>query len=203
MHFFCRLKSVLLIFLCASLVNLENQSFAAPQSELNAQLILAVQTNDQDGVETALDNGANPNAQDTDQVNALHYAAEKGYTSITKKLIKSGANVNMQDTYGRTALCIAASLGYPSIVNTLVEAGANVNAQDTGGMTALHWAALGDYLSIVKKLLEAGANVNTQDTYGRTALYLAQQDDYNEVAEMLSDPKKRKVSSKEGCTEAN
>jgi len=137
------------------------------------------------GVQAALANGAEVNAQDEDGTSALMAAAAKGYTKIVQELLAKGADVNAQDEDGYTALMWAAWNDDIEIVSTLLAKGAAVNAKDGGGNTALMLAADNDHLEIVSALLAAGADVNAQDKDGHTALMFAAWKGHTEIAQLL------------------
>ena len=61
---------------------------------------------DLDGVNKALQSGADPNAKDEFDNTALHYAARNGTPTLMQVLIGSGANPNVANSEGKTPLDI-------------------------------------------------------------------------------------------------
>lgn len=70
----------------------------------------------------------------------LHWAAERGFTSIIARSLELGADMVAQDRYGETALHYAAEQGHIDIVKLLVEAGARRDMIDNHGRTPLQCA---------------------------------------------------------------
>jgi len=148
----------------------------ARKSELvTKELFMAVKLSDVNGVKRALArDGANPDANVFTGHSSLHWASDRGYTTIVDVLLENGADVNIKDIKGRTPLHWASDRGYTTIVDVLLENGADVNIKDTiKGRTPLHWAAVRDFPSIVKLLLEKGADTMLVDDAGRTSLRYA------------------------------
>jgi hypothetical protein len=67
----------------------------------------------------------------------LHWAAECGDQTVTKRCLDLGADVDATDTSGQTALHYAAEFGHLAVVKILVEAKANREIRDRDGRTAL------------------------------------------------------------------
>ena len=99
------------------------------------------------------------------QVNLIHYAAERGYVQVVKKLIDSGINVNTPTpSYRkRTPLHYASLYGHLEVAKLLLEKKANINSQDKHKRTPLLCASEKGHLEVAKLLLHKGANVNCQD----------------------------------------
>lgn len=80
-----------------------------------------------------------------DDVNALLYAAGKGFTGICQLLIGKKANVEHKTKQGVTALIRASAKNKKQTVEYLIKAGARVNASTNSGLTSLHFAS-GTYI---------------------------------------------------------
>ena len=125
-------------------------------------------------IRTALLNGANSNAKDSEQGRtALLAASENENLKILSLLLKVGADVNAKDNNGVTALMVA-TLNNTEAVSLLLEAGADVNAKTDWGMTALMVAAsLNKTPEVIDLLLKHGADINEKSNSGGTALMYA------------------------------
>ena len=113
-------------------------------------------------VEFILDNGADPNARDNDNLTPLIRAAIEGHGEMVQLLLERGADI--ETTFeGNTALIEATLQNNHEIVKLLIQNGANMEARTKDGHTALHLAAANAYLKIVQTLAGAGAEINTRD----------------------------------------
>jgi len=121
-------------------------------------------------VQTALENGANPNAKNKDGHTPLHNAAFEGHVDVVKILLERGADPNAKDNAGHTPLHWAAYRGHVEIVKLLLERGVNPNAKNNAGHTPLHNAAFEGHVDVVKILLERGADPRIADNGGRIPL---------------------------------
>ncbi|MCA8448971.1 ankyrin repeat domain-containing protein [Burkholderia vietnamiensis] len=122
----------------------------------------AIQRNDIEAVEQALDNGMDPNmVVEAGEVSALHAAVKAMNIEVVRSLIAHGANVNAIDEQARTPLHHAVS-GGAAITRLLLEAGANPNVRSIEQYSPLHLALLADRpdLETIQALVEAGADVN-------------------------------------------
>lgn len=54
-----------------------------------------------------MNNGADINLKDRDEVTPLHCSAEKGHLSFVEYLVNKGADVNAKNIYGDTPLGLA------------------------------------------------------------------------------------------------
>ncbi|MGE0206478.1 MAG: ankyrin repeat domain-containing protein [Candidatus Babeliales bacterium] len=145
----------------------------------------------------------------------LHFAADKGYSTIVALLLQAGAHINIQNKSGWTPLMQAAAAGHTEIVKLLLDAGAKIDitgsvlllkssydagyydfdnfAKKTGdenkpdNFTALMAGASSGNKEVVKLLLQHGAAaiINQQDILGRTALYYATFLGHEEIVELL------------------
>jgi ankyrin repeat protein len=90
-----------------NIINMPNKRFARrPQFLLTDQdrgrLLQAVEAGNMLRVFEHLDMGVPANTRDTAGVPALHWAAARGYISITYVLLQRGADVNVREEYGQT-----------------------------------------------------------------------------------------------------
>jgi cytohesin len=149
------------------------------------KLIVAAGIGDLIEVQTALENGANPNTKGEYGLTPLHMAASEGHVDVVRVLLERGANPNTKDNDGQTPLHKAALWGHVDVVRVLLEYGADPNTKDKDGYTPLHKAAQEGYFEIVKLLLERGADPNTKDNYGQTPLHDAAYKGYFEIVKLL------------------
>ncbi|MBP7190071.1 MAG: ankyrin repeat domain-containing protein [Rickettsiaceae bacterium] len=155
------------------------------QKELDDALLIAVKRNDLGACINALENGANVNQTNANDITPLHLACYIGKAKTVKLLIERGANVNQPDKYGRTALYLACERDYTETVNLLIEKGANLNQADSRGRTPLYLACEKGCAKTADLLTNVGANVNQPDKYGRTPINLVCMYCYTEIAQLL------------------
>ncbi len=114
---------------------------------LNAAM-LVIQTQGEKGaamVTFLLQNGLDPNSQDTKGNSLLVYAINTGSVLLVQKVLENGADVNLSNAKGRTPLFTAAESNNIEIVRLLLEYGANPKTKDKNGVTpALAAVQLGD-----------------------------------------------------------
>ena len=163
-----------------------------------------------------LQDGADPNAKDSNGMSPLAYAAFRGDIEMVKALLEKGADVSSKDKNGNTPLLAAcmkdnedisrllmengADFGITKplspavvqgstwLVKALLEKGADVNEKSArDGVTALMYAARLGHKEIVSILLENGADVNATDRLGRTALAHASKTGQTGVIKMLKE----------------
>jgi outer membrane protein assembly factor BamB len=109
----------------------------------------AARTGDVKTLESLLEKGANPNANNEIGVTALWLAASKGHLGAVKTLVKHKADVNVRDAiWYQTPLSQAISAGRLDMAKVLLDAGAG----DVNAMLLL--AAEQGRLSVVRLLLE-------------------------------------------------
>jgi hypothetical protein len=100
----------------------------------------------------------------------LFIAAQKGHTSICKKLLRD-ARIKVDDTTkeGTTPLLIAIQIGNLDEVELLLKAGANIELADNAGHTPLLTAASYGDLDVIEVLIQNGVDLQKKDHEGRTA----------------------------------
>jgi cytohesin len=81
------------------------------------ELLEAARKGDLIKVQTALENGANPNAEDNDGWTPLHFVAQEGRVDAVKILLERGADPRIADNEGHTPLDYA----HDSAIRSLLE----------------------------------------------------------------------------------
>ena len=118
-------------------------------NELNKKMISAARSGDNQGVEAALEEGAEITTKDSHDETGLHLSAEHGHQSVVLTLLTQGLDANIKGSGQRTALMMAAQFGHLPCVQTLLDHGALTDLQDKWGDTALMLAAKYDPLDVV------------------------------------------------------
>lgn len=99
-------------------------------------LHVAAKAGNLNGLETALDAGADVNARDDKGWTALMYLADHGYVLLVEPLLKAKADPNARGPDGATALFIAAVHGHSEIITMLMKAGADPTIKGPKAKTA-------------------------------------------------------------------
>jgi hypothetical protein len=150
-------------------------------------LLKAAEAGDPVGVNSLLENGADPDSADLQGWSALMAACSAGKSEIVKLLLDKGAKVNARTKgfpiflsangsaipAGTTALMAAAYSGRPDIVAMLLEKQALVNAKRDDRWTPLMAACLSTSGETAKMLLEAGADGDVVEESGYSPLAMA------------------------------
>lgn len=109
-----------------------------------------VKEGNSDKVECLLSaNNSLKNGVDDDGLSLLHWACDRGHSSIVNLLLSNGADINKQDNDGQTPLHYASSCGHEDVVNILLKAGAKVSIFDSDGLSPADVA----YNTSLKELL--------------------------------------------------
>ena len=136
----------------------DNNALLAVQD--NDALMVATWENDLEGMESAINQGADLNIRDFLGKSPLHYVSS---LDAAKLLIDGGADINILDNNNRTPLF---EVDDPNIAIFLIDRGASFNLKDKDSFTPLHlWV---NHPKVAKHLLVAGANPNAQLSRGGT-----------------------------------
>ena len=169
--------------------------------EMNAEDFTAsAGRGDKVAIENFLLGGIEIDATNTQGLNALLLASERGHTEVAKLLLGAGANPDKSTPDGWSPLMAASQGNHAEIVKALLEANAAVDSKDTNGWTAtmkavyaghtestvllaphakeeldraLLLAALLNHGAIIPVLVENGADVNTANEDKQTPLMFA------------------------------
>lgn len=153
----------------------------------DSRMLKASRIGDINTVKQLLENGANVNAIDGNNLTALNIASEANHTDIVELLIEKGAELNK-------AMMLACMNGHIKTVRFLIDKHIDLNVKAVvsiagggrmSGITFLHGAAVKGFTDIVVLLLDKGADVNAKANDGTTALMVASQYRHAEVVELL------------------
>lgn len=127
----------------------------------DAALIEGFTINNLDQIETALDNGANPNLLwIPDGLPILYEAAAKGNIEIIKLLLERGAEINGLNSAQQTVLHLLAILDEVDLFNFFIERGADPSICDNQGKTALDLAVENESKAVIGLLNEYSMTVD-------------------------------------------
>lgn len=157
-------------------------------------------SNDIDGIETAIECGANVNQADENGCTPLMFALEPSCglentipyrpsmnktAAILDVLTNSGAFVSVADIHGETPLMKAAKFGISDIYNTFIALEADFDAQDKLGNTALMYAVRNASADIVEQILEGNPDRRLTNKNGKTAYDIAIQFQKDSIVDLV------------------
>lgn len=153
-------------------------------------LHLAIQNNRYHIVKYLIEKGADIEAPDSYDGNALHLANYVNHddtctVDIIILLLNNGANMSAVDCHGNSPLIDAVDAGYYNIVKILLDAGSDPNHVNQRHETALHFASRDAELNIIKLLLEYGADATILNDKGKSAEDIALKEGYDEIASYI------------------
>jgi len=151
-------------------------------TENDKALFVAAGAGNVEGVDRALDAGANANAADGLKRTPLFAAAFCNHPGVANLLMDKGADASAADLHGMSPLHGAVIAGSTQVVQALIAKGADVNLRSNAGRGPLHLAAATNQLAMARLLLEKGANAAEKDKAGVTAAALATQNGHSDVA---------------------
>ncbi len=119
--------------------------------------------------------GADVNAAQGDGMTALHWAANRGDSTMAVVLLRAKARLSATTRIGGyTPLHVASQSGAAGVVRALLAAKADARAVTTDGATAMHLAAVAGVPGTITALVAAGGDVNaTEPAWGQTPLMAA------------------------------
>jgi hypothetical protein len=131
--------------------------------------------------------GANVNARNAVQEQALMHAAWRGRLDAVRWLLARGAQIN-QNGLAWSALHYAVFAGHEDVAKFLIERGANINARSTNGSSVLMMAAREGQVGIAQMLVEMGADTKVKNDWGDDALVWAMRHRHFKIAKMVTSP---------------
>ncbi|RBR09474.1 uncharacterized protein FIESC28_09858 [Fusarium coffeatum] len=129
-----------------------------------------------EGVELLLQNGAKPNTTNLSGRPVLAQAVKKGNIELARVLLKYGANADTSDMSGNSLLSIAASQDRMDMMKLLLESGTNASSSNLSGVAVLVDAVSKRKLDMAQLVLDHGANASAKDLVGHPVLVLALRD---------------------------
>ena len=147
------------------------------RNEPDKALFTAIANENLEGLQEALDGGANPNAIEGHHHTALSRAVANDSEQAVEVLLNRGADPNARSENGETPLHHS-HLASREVFDQLIVAGTDPNAHDQRGITPLHRAVADKrFLSSAQRLLENGADPNVRtNVRGTTPLHWANSD---------------------------
>ncbi|WP_309671285.1 ankyrin repeat domain-containing protein [Gemmatimonas sp.] len=135
----------------------------------------AAMRGDATAVRTLVAGGADVNVAQGDGMTALHWAANRGDSSLTVVLLRAKARITATTRVGGyMPLHVASQNGATGVVRALLAAKADARAATTDGATPLHLAAVAGVPGTITALIAAGADVNAKEpSWGQTPLMTA------------------------------
>jgi ankyrin repeat protein len=139
-----------------------------PAPQLDATLLLIVQTDAVDLAQRLLDAGADPQARMTRA--GLPHGLSPGMDEALERLASAFGGDEDDGEADTTALILAARAGQIGMVDLLLAEGLPVDARNAGDDTALIEAATQGHLDVAQRLLAAGADLHAANCDGWSAL---------------------------------
>ena len=148
----------------------------------DTKLLMAAHTGCYHTVKSLLEEGVNPNEQNSLGNTPLHLASKALAIEVMDLLLNSGADVNMQNKLSMTPLHYLLLSGRRNkphkseeaieCLRLLLDHKADVNLKNNTGLTVLHLAAIRSEEKWVDVLLEANADLCSKTSDGIPALYI-------------------------------
>ena len=125
-------------------------------------------------IQTIINNGADVNAANENNVTALMIACEKGNVEAMNVLLNAEADPNIVDDCCDTCLQKAVRAGSnKEVLKTIINYGADVNAMNNDNRTALMISCENGNIDALNELLNAGGNPNITHSDEDTCLHKA------------------------------
>jgi len=154
----------------------------------------SVKRGDIQGIERALEAGADLQAGDAHGITPLMAAVRAGRANVAALLVERGAQVRARDKRGFTALHYASQNGMNDTVRLLLDRGAAVDARaGTGSYTPLHLAIISSRDETAMLLVDRGASITQRTGQGHTALDIATSRNEHKLATAIEDAEARRA----------
>jgi hypothetical protein len=131
--------------------------------------------------------GADVNATNALNEQAIMHAAWKGHAEAVRWLLARGAHLN-RDGLQWSALHYAVFAGRKDVALFLIEHGADVNARSTNGSSPLMMAAREGQEELAQVLLGRGADPSIKNDWGDDALAWAIRNGHARIGKMVAPP---------------
>lgn len=131
----------------------------------------AVQNDDATAIYEFIQNGADPNTVDSENISLLHHAVMIGAEKAVRELIKLGANPNkLGGPSGYTAFHFAVYKDKPAMIDVLIDTKqADLSVCSSDQYSPFHLAAHLGRVEAAEKLLKHGINIEAKTHNGATA----------------------------------
>ena len=161
-------------------------------------------------IEELINGNADVNAQNSEGLTALGFAAKLGRTEGVMLLLEHGADTRLggnwrveeekendisdSEGHGNTKkdkvvdmipIIVAAMNGHKETVAVLLSFKADANATDDSGRTPIHFAALQGHCTLLMCLLRAKGDINRADVCGKSPLHCAAEEMKGQMVETL------------------
>lgn len=148
-----------------SIVNLKDSDESFP-------LTYAIKFNNSHAVQELLSNGADPNYQLNNKMNALHSAILSNNIVIIKMVSRYINDIDAQDKNGWTALHYACSMSSLEIIKILLSYHISLNISNYEyEFTPIFYSVIQNDIDICKFLITDAIDINHQDRYGDTIIH--------------------------------
>lgn len=134
-----------------------------------------------------LAHGADVNATNALQEQAIMHAAWRGHAGAVRWLLARGAEINRAGL-AWSALHYAVFAGRRDVAELLVRHGADVNARSTNGSSPLMMAAREGHAELAELLLGVGADTTIRNDWGDDALAWAMRYGHVRIGKMVARP---------------
>lgn len=162
-----------------SLVNLKDLRGVVP-------LFYSIKYKNYHALTELLNNGADANYKNSENMNVLHLAVLKKDIHMVKILLKYIKNINTRTLKGSTALHYACNFQQTEIVKILLENGANQNILEIEyDFYPIFYSVVQNNISITKLLITAGTNPNNQDYLGNTIIHYAIMNNHTAILDFI------------------
>lgn len=130
--------------------------------------------------------GANIEAKNRKDCNAIHIASREGFLDIVVFLLDNRPDlIDSRHGHGTTALMLAIAYSHETVARILLERGGNVEFQCKIYGNALAQASSHGPTSLAMLLLDKGSNVNARNIFQTTALHVACRGGYVDLVKLL------------------